>query len=240
MSDAVVVTGAASGIGRAIADVLRAAGREVIGIDRDECDLADAAAVTALAGSLGGVADLVNCAGVPGTHPVERIVAVNLLAPRRLARELSPTGTVINVASVAAGRSTVPDDVVADLLARDDEDVVAWAVAEGLDGTATYDFTKKALLALTLAQCAERLGSGRRALSVSPGPTTTPILADFEASMGADRMRASADLVGRHATPADVAALVGFLLTPEATWTNGVDIRVDGGLIGARNAPVRD
>jgi NAD(P)-dependent dehydrogenase (short-subunit alcohol dehydrogenase family) len=180
-----------------------------------------------------GFVAVVNCAGIPGTHAPERIAAVNLLAPRRLAQGAD---VVVNVASVAAQRSAVADEAIAEVLALDDEDVLAWVAAEGLDGPAAYDFTKKALVALTLQLCAARLGTGRRAVSVSPGPTETPILADFEASMGAERMRASANLVGRHATPDDVAAVIRFLLSPAARWVNGVDVRVDGGLLGARQA----
>ena len=81
-------------------------------------------------------------------------------------------------------------------------------------------------------------GRGVRCVSVSPGPTVTPILADFEASMGADRIRASAELVGGHARPEDVAAIIAFLAGPAARWINGIDVRADGGLLGARMAPV--
>jgi NAD(P)-dependent dehydrogenase (short-subunit alcohol dehydrogenase family) len=230
-SPGILVTGAASGIGRATVEELLAAGRPVTGVDVHDFDLADPDAVAALAAERHAV--VVNCAGLPGTHPPDRVVRVNLLAPRRLAQDAE---IVVNVASVAAHRSAVDDATVADVLQMDDEDVLAWVAAEGLDGPAAYDFTKKALVALTLQLCAEHLGTGRRAVSVSPGPTETPILADFEASMGAARMRASADLVGRHATPDDVAAVIAFLLSPAARWVNGIDVRVDGGLLGARQA----
>jgi NAD(P)-dependent dehydrogenase (short-subunit alcohol dehydrogenase family) len=248
----VLVTGAASGIGRAIAEALVAAGTPVLAVDRAAdalpdgaaaraCDLADPDAIDALvAEARGRVAALVNCAGVPGTHPPARVVAVNLLAPRRLlaglAGDLGAAGCVVNVASVAAQRSTVPDALVPGLLGLPDDALVAWVAEQALDGTATYDFTKQALVALTLRACAERLGRGPRVVSVSPGPTETPILADFTATMGADRMAASAQLVGRHATAEDVAGVVAFLLSPAARWVNGVDVRVDGGLIGARVA----
>jgi NAD(P)-dependent dehydrogenase (short-subunit alcohol dehydrogenase family) len=51
-------------------------------------------------------------------------------------------------------------------------------------------------------------------------------------------MRASAEAVGGHAQPEDVAAIIAFLVGPGARWINGVDVRVDGGLLGARMAPV--
>lgn len=250
MSDPVVVTGSASGIGAAVAALLLARGVPVIGldlraegplgIDARACDLSDAAAIDAavagLPATLGGLASV---AGVPGTHPVERIVAVNLLAPRRLGALLGPRivpgGAIVNVASVAAQRSEATPEQVGAILAAGDDDAVAAAVlAHGLDGTATYDLTKKVLLALSVQQAREGLARGVRALSVSPGPTETPILGDFERTMGADRMAAAVAVVGRHGRPDDNAPPIAFLLSQDARWINAVDLPVDGGLLGVR------
>jgi NAD(P)-dependent dehydrogenase (short-subunit alcohol dehydrogenase family) len=243
-----VVTGAASGIGAAVAAHLRADGVRVIGVDRGPaepggddvaCDLGDAGAIDALLADLPVLGGLVNCAGVPGTHPPERILAVNLLAPRRLAAgvRLATGAAVVDVASIAALRSERSADDVATVLADDDADAQAWLADAGLDGTATYDFTKQALVALSLQRAKAWLGTGARSVSVSPGPTTTPILTDFEETMGADRMAAAAALVGRHGEPDDIAPLIAFLLSDGARWINGVDVRADGGVIGARLAP---
>lgn len=252
MPDPVVVTGAASGIGRSVCELLVAEGRNVIGLDLQAvdavgvrvlgCDLSDPAAIEAaieaLDDQLGG---LVNCAGVPGTHPPQRVLAVNLLAARRLSEALAGRvvsgGAVVNVASVAANRSDRSEDEVAAVLAADDAGALEWLARIGLDGPAAYDFSKKALVALTLVHSARWLGAGVRCVSVSPGPTVTPILSDFEASMGADRLAAAAEAAGGHAHPEDVAAVVAFLLSPAARWVNGIDLRVDGGVIGSRLAP---
>jgi NAD(P)-dependent dehydrogenase (short-subunit alcohol dehydrogenase family) len=248
---AIVVTGAASGIGRATCELLVASGLAVVGLDRNAaevpgvepliCDLADADAIDRvidrLREPLGG---LVNCAGLPGTHPPERVLAVNLLAARRLgdglAERIVAGGAVVNVASVAAWRSDRSEREVAEVLGASDVAALEWLASAALDGPAAYDFSKKALQALTLWQSARWL-QHLRCVSVSPGPTVTPILADFEQSMGADRIRASADAVGGHAQPEDVAAIIAFLLSPAARWINGIDVRVDGGLLGARMAP---
>ncbi|QRP48824.1 SDR family oxidoreductase [Amycolatopsis sp. FDAARGOS 1241] len=70
-------------------------------------------------------------------------------------------------------------------------------------------------------------------MSVSPGPVRTPTLADFRASMGADSIDRAGALAGRHAEPGEVAAEVRFL-NPAASWVNGVDLPVEGGLTAAR------
>jgi NAD(P)-dependent dehydrogenase (short-subunit alcohol dehydrogenase family) len=166
---------------------------------------------------------------------------VNLLAARRLAGALAQRiprgGAVVNVASVAAMRSDRSDGDVAEILSASDAAALQWLAEAGLEGPAAYDFSKKALVALTLANSAEWLSRGVRCVSVSPGPTATPILGDFERSMGADRIRASAEAVGGHAEPQDVAGIVVFLLGASARWINGIDVRVDGGLLGSRLAP---
>lgn len=247
MPDPVVVTGAASGIGRAVADLLRDSGTGVIGLDVAtdadvRCDLSDPAAVDAvideLPAALGG---LVNCAGIPGTHPPDRILGVNLLGPRRLTagvrERLSAGGAVVDVASVAAQRSKASDEDVVAVLGADDAGALRWLADSGLDGTATYDFSKKALAALSLHRAKAWLGSGVRSVSVSPGPTVTPIFDDFSSTMGADRMAAAEQIAGRHGEPRDMAPIVAFLLGDDARWINGVDVRVDGGVIGSRLAP---
>jgi NAD(P)-dependent dehydrogenase (short-subunit alcohol dehydrogenase family) len=240
VAEPILVTGSASGIGAATVARLREAGREVIGVDLrggdERCDLADPAQVQALAvrlpARLGGIAHV---AGLPGTRPSADVLRVNLLAPRRLSELLAERilsgGAIVYVASVAAARSPLE---VEPLLELPDEGLLQWLARGGLDGSATYDFTKKALVALALAHARELLGRGVRVLSVSPGPTETPILADFEASMGVDRMRAAVSLVGRHGSAMEIANVVEFLLGERASWVNAIDVRVDGGLIGIR------
>jgi len=246
----IVVTGAASGIGLALADRLLAAGDHVIGLDRAPCpdrittslqvDLGDAEAVRAAVSSLDGPVDgIANVAGVPGTAPPETVLSVNLLGARLLTEALLPRlpegAAVVNVASVAAHRNTVPPEALEELIdAGSAAAIGAWLARHPLPGPAAYD-TSKAALVMWTQQLAARLLSRRvRAVSVSPGPVQTPILDDFRATMGADRFDGAVALLGRHGTPDEIAAVIAFVLGPDASWLNGIDIPVEGGLYAAR------
>jgi NAD(P)-dependent dehydrogenase (short-subunit alcohol dehydrogenase family) len=251
----VVVTGAASGIGAATVARLVAAGRAVIGLDRQPargcptvlCDLARPetidAAVGELPAELGGLA---NVAGVPGTFPAELVMRVNLLGLRHLTEAMLPRlvagSAVVNVASVAAVRDPAPRELVAELLATPSFDAgLAWCLDHPLDAPSAYRFSKQALVEWTLqASTAWRL-QGVRVVSISPGVVDTPILPDFRASMGDAAIDTATAEAGRLAEPDDIAPVIAFLLSPEAQWVNGVDLRVDGGLVGGRLAlPLND
>jgi 3-oxoacyl-[acyl-carrier protein] reductase len=115
-----LVTGAARGIGRAVAEALRKSGCRVIGLDREACDvvydLTDIGGIARLVESLGDIHILVNNAGVQSAVSIDRysdearrrILAVNLEAPVELIRAISKQmvarreGRIINMASVAA------------------------------------------------------------------------------------------------------------------------------------------
>jgi NAD(P)-dependent dehydrogenase (short-subunit alcohol dehydrogenase family) len=246
----VVVTGAASGIGAATVERLQAGGRAVIGLDRQPargcptvlCDLSRPetldAAVAELPAELGGLA---NVAGVPGTFPAELVLRVNVLGLRHLTEaivdRLVPGSAVVNVASVAAVRDPAPRELVAQLLATDGFDAgLAWCLDHPLDAPSAYRFSKQVLIEWTLQAAVAWRGRGLRVVSVSPGVVDTPILPDFRASMGDRAIDAATAEAGRLAEPDDIAPVISFLLSPDARWVNGVDLRVDGGLVGGRLA----
>ncbi|MBW0108790.1 SDR family oxidoreductase [Pseudonocardia sp. KRD-182] len=246
----VVVTGAASGIGAALAARLVAAGHGVIGVDRTPatipdgvvrvtCDLADPASVAAAVGEIGAgpLHGLAAVAGVPGTAAPETVYGVNLLGLRRLTEALLPRladgGAIVLLSSMAGYRGTATEEEAAALVTLPDDVLAARLTALGLAGPEAYQLSKQLVQRYALHLAARLHPRGVRATSVSPGPVRTPILADFRATMPS--LDVAAELVGRHARPEEVAAVVEFALSPEASWLNGVDLRLDGGLTALRS-----
>jgi NAD(P)-dependent dehydrogenase (short-subunit alcohol dehydrogenase family) len=81
---------------------------------------------------------------------------------------------------------------------------------------------------------------GFRINAVLPGPVETPILADFEESMGKDTLDGVKELLGRHAQPEDIADGILFLASNAARWINGHPLIIDGGISGAVASGVVD
>lgn len=244
-SDHIVVTGVASGIGAELRAQLTAQGRRVLGFDLraapgiSRCDLSDAADIYAAAASIDGFVDgAAMVAGLPGTAPPRAIVAVNLLAVRRLVPLLLPRcrpgSSIVVVSSITAHRCDWPESRIDAVLAGTDSEILD--LFGTLSGADAYAASKRLVNRWAEVASAALLGSGVRVNLVSPGPVETPILGDFERSMGADRIRAAAGMVGRHGHPSEVAALLSFLLSPAASWVNGVNIACDGGFSNGRRS----
>jgi NAD(P)-dependent dehydrogenase (short-subunit alcohol dehydrogenase family) len=245
-----LVTGAASGIGLALVRRALQAGIDVWAVDRNQCPESEATTVLCDLSDPGEIAALelprsidmlANVAGVPGTAPPELVLAVNTLGMRLLTSRCLDTmargARIVNVASVAAHRNTVELPDIATLLGVGGrEDIVAWLAAHPLDGPAAYDTSKRAVLEWTSSLAAHLIPRGIGVVSVSPGPTETPILTDFTASMGAASIKRSEAAVGRHGSADEIAAVVEFFLSPAASWTNGIDVPVEGGLFATRAA----
>jgi NAD(P)-dependent dehydrogenase (short-subunit alcohol dehydrogenase family) len=240
----VLVTGAASGIGAQLVARLERQGVDVIKLDRDhldngiQCDLSVSSsianAIQRISGPIDGIAHV---AGVPGTAPSDVIAAVNVLAIRRLTdglcAMLSNGSSIVVVSSVTAHRCDWTETRIDRLLAAPDGDMLA--AISVMPGPDAYAASKRLANSWASAAAARLLARNIRVNTVSPGPIETPILKDFEESMGASRLRAAADLVGRHGEPGEVAAVIDFLLSPNASWVNGVNIPCDGGFTNARS-----
>jgi NAD(P)-dependent dehydrogenase (short-subunit alcohol dehydrogenase family) len=251
-----VVTGAASGIGHAVAEQLLAAGAQVYSLDRNspqaavtkhiEVDLANPrsidAAVEELDGESGLFDGLINVAGVPGTAPAELVFAVNSMAVRHLTEsflsKLNPGGSVTVVSSTAGFGWPQRLETIRDLLATDTfEEGAAWFKAHPQQGNA-YNFSKEVTTVYTMMMGLALVEMGFRINAVLPGPVETPILADFEETMGKDTLDGLKHLLGRHAQPDDIASVILFLASHDARWVNGQVLAVDGGITGAVAAGV--
>ncbi len=228
----ILVTGAASGIGAALRAQL---GDAAIGLDRANadivCDLSDASAITAAAAQIEGpLSGIAHVAGLPGTAEPAAILAVNMRAPQLLTDALLPKlidgASIVAVSSVTALRCTWPVDELDGLLNGN--------APPAMEGVRAYELSKAALNRWALRMAVQLKDRHIRVNTVSPGPVQTPILTDFEASIGKDRIDAVAAMVGRHAEPAEIADVIAFLLSDAARWINGTDVKADGGYHAVR------
>ncbi|MDT0261615.1 3-oxoacyl-ACP reductase FabG [Jatrophihabitans lederbergiae] len=236
-----LVSGASRGIGAAIALRLAAAGMRVIGIHRapseraDQihksidtvspgslmriCDTADRSAVAELFAGFAAdkcvITDLVNCAGITDDRAIalmsddawDRVLETNLTGTFNVTRAFvmpamrAGFGVVTNISSVAG--------------------------VYGNAGQANYSATKGGIDAMTRTLAKELGRSGIRVNSVAPGF----IESDMTASFTQDQIKAMVRKVSlrRIERPEDVAGLVGFLHSDDASYLTGQTIVVDGG-----------
>lgn len=247
-----VVTGAASGVGLAVARALTAARWRVSGLDIDATgldaarqagwidrahvvDLTDPEAITASV--RGTVADaIVSAAGLgPDGGSAERLVAVNLVAPLVLARALADAipegGSIVHVASITGELSsgTAFADLPSDPLAPD---FLAQVAPHLVDGPTAYTYSKWALLRQT-ELLAVALAPHIRVNAVSPGIIDTPM---GQRSMAYEWTAKTVDRIplGRLADPSEVAAPILWLLSDAASYVTGSRLVVDGGYVAWR------
>lgn len=243
-----ILTGAASGIGHVVAERLLADGATVYSLDRNEptakvdkhipVDLSDVDSIDKAITELDGEFDaLLNVAGVPGTAPADTVVAVNTLAVRHLTEalfgQIVEGGSIVVVSSTAGFQWAERLETIKDLLATDTfQEGARWFKDNPQEGNA-YNFSKEASSVYVMTMGLAVREMGLRINAVLPGPVETPILVDFEESMGKDTLDSVKELLGRHATPDDIASAILFLVSDAATWVNGHLLIADGGVSGS-------
>jgi NAD(P)-dependent dehydrogenase (short-subunit alcohol dehydrogenase family) len=228
-----LVTGATSGIGRAIALALAADGHYLFVHGRDPArgaatveaieqaggrarfiaaDLTDVAGVRRLAAEAGDVDVLVNNGGRSwfgptanlDTETYDAMFASNVRAAYFLVAALAP-------AMAARGTGSIIS-------------ISSMAGQVGLAGGAAYSATKVALEAMTRAWAAEFSPSGVRVNAVAPGPTYTE-----GADHGLIEQLGSTTLLNRGARVEEIADVIAFLASPKAGYLTGAVVAADGG-----------
>jgi NAD(P)-dependent dehydrogenase (short-subunit alcohol dehydrogenase family) len=242
----VVITGAYSGVGAALLELVDGLGAEHITVvDLKEpsgpatqfvqADLSDESAVDrAIAAIDGPVHVLFNNAGVAATLPTETVMAVNYLAVRKLTeglRDRMPEGSAVAITASIAGAGWASHLAeIQELLAVEGWDAGAAWVAEHPDViTDSYSFSKECMQVYTLWSARDAGRRGLRVNSVCPSPIETPLLPDFRETMTDKTIDWCIEESGRVAQPRDIALVLAFLGTDASGFMNGVNVNVDLG-----------
>jgi NAD(P)-dependent dehydrogenase (short-subunit alcohol dehydrogenase family) len=242
---AVAVTGAASGLGAAVADRLRGSVDAVIGIDLHRTDVvADLsepdgrdAAVAGVRSICGDALDgLVVAAGL-GPHVADRaaIVSVNFFGAVALLDDLLDAlavGTRPAAVAVASNSATVDPTVDTELVGAclAGDELHARSQASVLPGNTVYASSKQALVRAVRRRVQHWGERGVRLNAVAPGPIETPLL---QGSRDDPELGPLVDALpiplGRTATTEEIASTIGFLLSVEAAYVHGSVLFADGG-----------
>lgn len=237
----IIVTGAASGIGKGIATRLAKDGARLVIADLDEAaaqttaeelgsdalgvavDVTDRTAVDAMTDAVmeryGRIDALVNNAGWDKAEPFldsevstwERVIAINLYGPLHCSQSVVEK-------MVEQGHGTVVN-------------IGSDAARVGSSGEAVYSACKGGIVAFTKTLAREVARHGVTANAVCPGPADTPLFEQISASN--PKLRTSLEKaipLRRLAEPEDLANAVAFMVSPASSYVTGQTLSVSGGL----------
>ena len=233
----VLVTGAAGGIGSAMAAAFAAHGGELILADLDadavekqagelgggatfhQYDQGDAASIAALAAAVDPVDVLCNNAGIVQVGPfleqspeiIQRIIAINLTGPMLLVRH-------VGEGMVARGRGVIVN-------------TASQLAFHGAATRAAYATAKAGLVQFTKSAAAEWAPHGVRVVALAPGRTLTPMTAPFLATEEQRREGLKHIPAGRFGSAEEMAKLALFLASDAASYVVGETLVADGGYV---------
>ncbi|MEO5888975.1 MAG: SDR family oxidoreductase [Ferruginibacter sp.] len=241
-----VITGSASGIGKAVAGVFAKQGAIVHLLDMNEAglttttgeiteqggnaqfhlaDVTSQAGIKSLFEEIGQIDILVNCAGISNIgkadntseEDFDKVYTVNVKGIYNCLHEAIPlmkdkkSGVIINLASVANN--------------------------VGLTDRFAYSMSKGAVLGMTLSVAKDYINDGIRCNCISPARVHTPFVDNFLAKNYPGKEQEMFDKlsktqpIGRMAKPVEIAHLVLYLCSDEASFITGCDYPIDGGFI---------
>ena len=243
-----MITGAASGIGKAIAEKMSAQGAEVYLLDRDstqgealaatlsaaghkahyrDCDVTDTAATGALLESIGAANQidiLVNNAGVAHVGNLENTSEADL---DRL-YQVNIKG-VYNCSKAAIAFMKQKGGVILNL--------ASIAASTGIADRFAYSMTKGAVRAMTYSIAKDYVSYGIRCNCISPARIHTPFVDGFIAKNYPGQESemfeklSKTQPIGRMGTPEEVADFAAFLCSDKASFLTGTDYPIDGGFL---------
>jgi len=232
-----VITGAASGIGRAIAALFAEAGANVVRMDLNAipanptsiaCDVSDESSVNAAFTAIGPIDILVNSAGV--SH-IGNVLSTTPADFDRLFR-VNVRGTYLCMAAAARIMTQQKSGVILNL--------ASIAATAGLADRFAYSMTKGAVLSMTLSAAKDLLAHNIRVNCISPARVHTPFVDDYVAKnypgREAETLRtlSASQPIGRMGTPEELTRMSIGPIAVKAAFLTGADMPLDGGFQNLR------